>query len=105
MHITKLNCDFASTKKVLCPNSAVYKQQKSKDKNAAKGKIMVETSDEKEAMNANINDNNNALKGCDFRGNLSQLINHISKCCELNLDSKELQTEIIKALRNDINEF
>eukprot|EP01083_Nonionella_stella_P239263 837573_1 len=58
--------------KVLCPNSAVYKQQKSKDKNVAKGNIMVETSDEKEGMNVNvnINDNNNELKGCDFKGNL-----------------------------------
>eukprot|EP01084_Bolivina_argentea_P054985 100829_1 len=56
-------------------------------------------------VNVNINDNNNELKGCDFKGNLSELINHISKCCESNLDSKELQTEIIKVLRNDINEL
>eukprot|EP01084_Bolivina_argentea_P277623 474034_1 len=89
---------------VLCPNSVVYKQQKSKEKNVAKGNIMVETSDEKEGINPNENDNNNEVKGCDFKGNLSQLINHISKCCESNLDS-ELQAEVIKVLRNDINEL
>ncbi len=72
----------------------------------AKGNIIINTSEEKEGMNANNNiicNNKNELKGCNFEGNLSQLIAHISKCCELNLYSKELQTEIIKVLRNDIN--
>eukprot|EP01084_Bolivina_argentea_P085018 153687_1 len=81
--------------KVLCPNSSIYK-------GVVKGPNIVETSDEKEG----INDNNNVIPAsdtCTFKGCLSQLITHISECSESNLDSSEIQIEMIKMMQNDIN--
>eukprot|EP01084_Bolivina_argentea_P020489 38098_1 len=91
--------------KVLCPNSSMY-QQRQLNKDYEKGNVVIDTLDEKEGLNNNnINVNDVKQKGCNFEGCLTDLIQHVAKCCETHLNSKEMQAELIKLLKKDIYEL
>eukprot|EP01083_Nonionella_stella_P046481 124483_1 len=84
--------------KVLCPNSVQYQQQKLNES----GNV-IDTGDEKEG--SNIAGAMKRIKGCEFNGCLSELMGHISGCCESNLVSNEMQSEVIAMLRKEIGEI
>eukprot|EP01083_Nonionella_stella_P283779 965853_1 len=84
--------------KVLCPNSVQYQQQKLNES----GNV-IDTGDEKEG--SNIAGAMKRIKGCEFNGCLSELLGHISGCCESNLVSNEMQSEVIAMLRKEIGEI
>ena len=59
----------------------------------------MDTADEKEGGMDEVKQS----KGCRFEGSLSELIAHFSNCYESQILSDEVQSEVIKLLRRDID--